>query len=54
MKQVVDVLPEHDEMPNGVGFEGNKGIRLAGVPKREANYDGIIFESIQFSHQEVF
>ena len=31
LNQVVDILLEHDEVPNGVGFQGNQRIRLAGV-----------------------
>ena len=41
---MVDVLPEHDEMPNRVGFERNQGIWLAKFPRREADCDGIILD----------
>ena len=54
LNQVVDVLPEHDEMPNGVGFERNLGMMLGSIPRRETDWDGIILESIEFRHQEVF
>ena len=52
--QVMDIFPEHDEVPNGVGFLGNQRIRLGGVPTRKAHSDGIILESIKFPNQEVF
>ena len=51
---MVDVLPEHDEMPSGVGFEKNQGMRLGSIPRRETDCDGIILENIQFPQQEVF
>ena len=51
---MVDVLPEHDEMPNGVGFERNQEIRLGSIPRWETVCDAIILESIQFPHQDVF
>ena len=54
MNQMVNVLPEHDEMPNGVRFERNQGDGLGSIPRRETDCDSIILESVQFPHQEVF
>ena len=54
LNQMVNVLPEHDEMPNGVRFERNQGVRLGSIPRRKTDYDSIILESVEFPHQEDF
>ena len=54
LNQMVNVRPVHDEMPNGVGFERNQGIRLGSIPRGETYCDNVISASIQFPHQEVF